>query len=189
MPEGENVHNPAQSAGQNGRINQPEGLNYQLIHKFNILLNLLKMSYYQILYHIVFGTKYRNNTISPQHSEELYKYIWGILKNKGCTLYRINGIENHIHLLVSLHPSVALSDLMKTIKVSSSVWMKQSSFFPDFIGWQDGYAAFTCTHREKEIIIQYIKNQQSHQQNESFLDEYKRLLVENQIDFDEKYLP
>ncbi len=147
------------------------------------------MSYHQILYHIIFGTKFRKNTISPEHAEELYKYIWGILKNKKCTLYRLNGVEDHIHLLISLHPSVSLADLMKTIKVSSSIWMKQSNYFPDFTGWQDGYAAFTYSLKEKENLIRYIKEQKQHHQKESFLDEYKKFLNENQINFEDKYLP
>jgi REP element-mobilizing transposase RayT len=147
------------------------------------------MSYHQILYHIIFGTKYRKNMITEKHSKELYKYIWGIIKNKKCILYRINGVEDHIHLLISLHPSVALADLLKDLKVSSSIWMKQSGLFPDFAGWQEGYAAFTCSFKEKDKIIQYIKKQKEHHQKESFLYEYKRFLNENQIDFDEKYLP
>ncbi|WP_300671257.1 IS200/IS605 family transposase [Soonwooa sp.] len=115
------------------------------------------MSYTQILYHIIFGTKYRKPTINEAHCEELYKYIWGILANKKCKLYRINGVEDHIHLLVGLHPSVALADLVKDVKVASCLWMKQNANFPDFEAWQEGYGAFTYSLREKEMIIGYIK--------------------------------
>ncbi len=101
----------------------------------------------------------------------------------------MNGVEDHIHLLISLYPSVSLADLMKTIKVSSSIWMKQSNYFLDFTGWQDGYAAFTYSLKEKENLIRYIKEQKQHHQKESFLDEYKRFLNENQINFEDKYLP
>lgn len=145
-------------------------------------------SYRQVFYQIVFGTKFRKPTISQQHGEELYKYIWGIIKNKNCHLFRINGIEDHIHIMSDLHPSICLSDYVKDIKVASSIWMKGSGKFPGFEGWQDGYGAFTYSIREKDMIINYIKNQKEHHQTESFYDEYKRLLIENGVVFDEKYL-
>lgn len=145
-------------------------------------------SYRQIYYQIVFGTKYRRPTIAEKHCEELYRYIWGIVKNNKCKLYRINGIEDHIHIFCDLHPSVALSDFVKDIKVASSIWMKQSGLFPDFEAWQEGYGAFTYSIREKDKIINYVKKQKQHHKKETFYDEYKRLLIENEIEFDEKYL-
>lgn len=145
-------------------------------------------SYKQIYYQIVFGTKYRKPTIAEQHCEALYKYIWGIINNKKCKLLRINGIEDHIHIFSDLHPSVALADYVKEIKVASSIWMKESGLFPDFEGWQDGYGAFTYSVREKDMIINYVKKQKEHHKKETFYDEYKRLLIENEIEFDEKYL-
>jgi putative transposase len=146
------------------------------------------MSYRQIFYHIVFGTKNREATIAEPHCEELYKYIWGIIKNNKCKLYRINGVEDHIHIFSDLHPSVSLAGYVKDIKVASSIWMKECGKFPKFIGWQNEYGAFTYSIKEKDIIVNYIKNQKEHHKRESFYDEYKRLLVENRIEFDEKYL-
>jgi putative transposase len=78
-------------------------------------------TYRQIFYHIVFGTKSRRQTITKEYDEELYKYIYGIIKNKRCKLYRINGIEDHIHIMSDLHPSICLSDYVKDIKVASSI--------------------------------------------------------------------
>lgn len=145
-------------------------------------------TYRQIFYQIIFGTKNRKPTISKEHEEELYKYIWGNINNKNCKLYRINGIEDHIHIFSDLHPSICLSDFVKTIKVSTSLWMKENGKFPAFEGWQSGYGAFTYSLREKDMIINYIKNQKEHHKTETFYDEYKRLLIENGIEFDEKYL-
>lgn len=142
----------------------------------------------QIYYQIVFSTKYRKPVLSIEHENELYKYIWGIVKNKNCKLYRINGMPDHIHLFTDLHPSVSLSSLVKDIKVSSNLWIKQSGLFPDFEEWQSGYGAFTYSEREKDIIVNYIKNQKEHHKTESFEDEYKNLLKSNGIEFDEKYL-
>lgn len=145
-------------------------------------------SYRKIYYHIVFGTKYRQPTITPEHDEALYKYIWGIITKQNCMLYRINGITDHIHILSDLHPSVSLADFVKDIKVASSIWMKGHGGFPLFIGWQEGYGAFTYAEKDKDMIIGYIKKQKEHHREENFLDEYKRLLKEHKIDFDEKYL-
>lgn len=145
-------------------------------------------SYRQIFYQIVFGTKNRENTISENHEIELHKYIWGIIKEHNCKLYRINSMPDHIHIFSDLHPSICLSDFVKNIKVASNIWMKNSGKFPLFNGWQEAYAAFTYSVREKDMIIEYIKNQKEHHKKESFFDEYKQLLIENGISFDEKYL-
>jgi REP element-mobilizing transposase RayT len=145
-------------------------------------------TYTQILYQIVFSTKGRENVLLRENRERLYKYIWGVLKNKKCHLYRIGGIENHIHIVTSLHPSIALADLIKEIKVASSGMIKEEKLFPLFRSWQIGYGAFTYSIDAKNNLIEYVKNQESHHKKESFVEEYKRLLKEVDIDFDEKYL-
>jgi putative transposase len=91
-------------------------------------------SHRQILYHIIFSTKNRIPAINQDHKTELYKYIWGIIKNKNCILYQINGSNNHIHILSDLHPSVSLANFVKDIKVATSLWMKESGGFPEFEG-------------------------------------------------------
>ena len=146
------------------------------------------MSYRQIFYQIVFGTKHRQPTIPESHCNELYQYISGIIKKKNCHLYRINGIEDHLHIFSDLHPTVSLSNYIKDIKVASNNWMKANGNFPEFDAWQERYAAFTYSIREKDMIINYIKNQKEHHKVETFYDEFKRLLEENGIEFDEKYL-
>jgi putative transposase len=109
-------------------------------------------TYRQLFYQIFFSTKNRKPAINTTHEASLYKYIWGIIKNKRSTLYRINGIEDDIHIMSDLHPSICLSDYAKEIKVASSLWMKASGNFPAFEGWQDGYGAFTYSTREKKWL-------------------------------------
>jgi len=145
-------------------------------------------SYRQILYHLTFHTKNNEKVFQHFGNEELYKYIWGVLKNKNCKLYRINGTENHIHIACDLHPSVALANLIKDIKVASSVWIKAQKLYPRFSGWAEGYGAFTFSLKEKDAIIKYVMNQQEHHKKFDFQEEYIRLLKENGIEFDEKYL-
>jgi REP element-mobilizing transposase RayT len=144
-------------------------------------------AYRQILYHIVFRTKYSEKSIRQEYSSNLYKYIWGIIKNKKCVLFQINGMEDHIHILSDLHPSVALADYIKDIKVASSKWMKESGYFPDFKGWGIKYCALTYSYKERDIIIHYIKNQQEHHKKESFQNEIKQVFKEHNIDMDEKW--
>ena len=145
------------------------------------------MAYTQILYHIVLRTKRSEPSIAQENVSFLYKYIWGIIKNKKGTLYRINGMEDHIHILSDLHPSFALADFVKSIKVATSLWMKQSPDFPAFQGWEEGYAAFTYSYKDKEVLIQYIKSQQKHHQKEVTQMELKRLWRENGMEPDERY--
>ncbi len=145
-------------------------------------------TYTQILYQIVFSTKKRERTLIEKNQEKLYSYIWGVIKNKKCHLYRINGIEDHIHIITHLHPSIALSDFVKDIKLSTSSWIKENSCFPGFSGWQKGYGAFTYSISEKDRLIEYVKNQKAHHKKKSFKEEYIELLREHKIEFDEKYL-
>jgi len=145
-------------------------------------------TYRQVFYQIVFSTKNREASLAEEHAEMLYKYIWGIIQKRQCKLYRIGGMEDHLHIFSDLHPSISLADYVKEIKIGSGNWMKESGLFPTFAGWQDGYGAFTYNIREKQVIIDYIKNQKEHHKRETFHDEYKRLLMENGVAFEEKYL-
>jgi len=141
------------------------------------------------MYHIVFRTKDSMHTINQLNVDQLYAYIGGTIKKKNCHLYRINGIENHIHILTDLHPSLALADFMRDIKVFSSMWMKESGLFDSFEGWAEGYGSFTCSYRDSDRIIEYIKNQQEHHKKHSFEEEYRSLLAEYGVKIDERFFP
>ena len=145
-------------------------------------------TYTQILYQIVFATKNHEMTMIEPSQEKLYKFIWGILKNKNCHLYRIGGVEDHLHIITHVHPAVAVAYLVKDIKLAASSFIKTNNLFPHFNGWQDGYGAFTYTFSAKNNLIEYVKNQNKHHQKVSFRDEYISLLKEHGIDFDNKYL-
>lgn len=145
-------------------------------------------TYTQILYQIVFSTKNREKALINENREKLYRYIWGILKNKKCVLYKINGVEDHLHIATHIHPTITLSSLVKDIKVSSSVWIKEQGLFPAFKAWQEGYGAFTYSIKEKEALVNYIKKQETHHKTITFREEYIKLLNEHGIEFDEKYL-
>lgn len=144
-------------------------------------------TYTQILYHIVFATKNREPALDKQRREDLYKYFGGIIQKRDGHLYRIGGTEDHVHILCSIHPTVALADLVKEIKVASSQWIKAEKIFPVFRNWQSGYGAFTCSAESKAQIVEYIQNQEQHHRNESSADELKRLLAASGIEYNADY--
>ncbi len=144
--------------------------------------------YTQILYQIVFSTSTETKHYSKQ-TGNYFSVMSGVYWNKKkCTLYQINGVEDHIHIATHIHPSVALADLVKDIKVASSIWIKEKRIFPDFSSWQEGYGAFTYSIKEKDSLMYYIKNQKEHHKKISYKEEYIKLLNEHGINFDERYL-
>jgi REP element-mobilizing transposase RayT len=144
------------------------------------------MSYVQLLYHIVIRTKASQPVLSLEHSDELYRYIWGIIKNKNSILYRINGVEDHVHILLSLHPTIALSDFVREMKAESSKMLKRTTGFERFTAWSEGYAALTYSLRDKEMIIDYIKKQREHHKKVSFKEEYMAFLEEMGLTLDDR---
>lgn len=156
-------------------------------HEVVELKELPVSTYTQILYHLVFSTRNRANTLNINHLPELYKFIWGLLKNKKCYLYRIGGTSDHIHILLEIPPTIAPAALIKDIKLASSKNIKLNKLFYDFEAWQLGYGAFTCSIREKSKLIQYIKKQEEHHKKKSSSEELIELLISNGIEYDLKY--
>lgn len=128
-----------------------------------------------LLHHIVFATKRRENTINVNNKKELYAYIMGIVQNKKCRLIRINGMPDHVHMLVDLHPTVAIAELVKDVKQSSSRWLKNNPAFPGFDCWGEGYYAVSVGVDGLEACRQYIMNQESHHGRLCLLDEMERM--------------
>ena len=146
------------------------------------------MSAVSSMYHIVINTYRRQMTIPDSTSEHMYRYIWSIVKSRHCHLYRINGIGNHIHMLIELSPTVALSDLVRDIKQGSSKWAKQQVYFPQFSGWGKEYGAFSCARRDKDAIMNYIINQREHHKSQTFENEYQAMVVASGLEWNDHRL-
>ena len=157
----------------------PEGLNYG---------RRSMSTFTQILYHIIFATKDRQRVLRADGRQDLYKYIWGVVRNNNCHLYRIGGVEDHVHILTHVHPTVAIAELVKSIKVSTSVCIKEQRVFPEFDVWQEEYGAFTHSIHEKEALIKYIKSQEEHHRVQTFREELAELLKQADVPYDERYL-
>ncbi len=146
------------------------------------------MSHTNCLYHIVFNTYNRANTIPFAHREELYRFIWSLLMKRNCRLLRINGMPNHVHILVDIAPTLALSDIVGELKRESSKWMKWSGNFPSFEGWGKEYFATSKSISEKQVVIEYIKNQVEHHRFHSFEEELREIFSSNGWEWNEKVL-
>ena len=141
------------------------------------------MAHIVLYYHIVWRTKRSERTITESHDCDLYAYIHGYCERKQCKLIRIGGVSDHIHMLVSIRPDVAVSDFVKVLKTETSKWIKtQPDKFPMFDGWGNGYAAFTYSEHDKEMIRQYIMNQKEHHRAHTFREEYEALLADWGLD-------
>jgi len=146
-------------------------------------------TYTQILYHIVFATKDRLPVLTDLRRDDLYRYLTGVIKNNHCRPIWTNGVRDHVHILLSVHPTVALAELLKDIKVASSIWIKENKVFPYFVGWQEGYGAFTYSLRDEPELIAYLKGQEEHHRRVTFEEEYRKLLLDAGIKIDERYFP
>ncbi|MCH6234216.1 IS200/IS605 family transposase [Cognataquiflexum rubidum] len=145
-------------------------------------------TYTQIIFHIVFSTKHRKPVLLQTEKKRLFAYIHQLLTNKNCHLYRVNGMEEHIHILTHIHPTLSVAALIKDIKLASSDFINREGIFPNFNGWQDGYSAFSESIKAKDRLMNYIKTQEEHHKKVSFLEEYQAFLEEYEIKFDPKYL-
>lgn len=141
------------------------------------------MSKTQLLVHLVFSTKCREKSINPEYKRELYGYILGILNNKNCKTVRINGMADHVHILFDLHPSLAVADLVRIIKGSTSDWMKNNPNFRKFKGWGVGYYAVSIGREEKDRCRQYIMNQEEHHKDRSLMIELETMIRAYEMDW------
>ena len=144
-------------------------------------------TYSQLYIQIIFAVKDRSSLIKECNRDEIEKYINGIIANHKCKLLAIYCNPDHTHLMVGLHPSTAISDLVREIKTSSSAFIKKRFGCSSF-SWQEGYAAFSYSRRHIDFVINYILNQPQHHAKRGFKEEYLDILQKSGIEYDEKYL-
>ena len=148
----------------------------------------MSQSYSSLLIHIVFSTKNRENIITPDIQGELYSYVATICKANKSPLLKIGGMQDHIHILLSLSRLVAIAKLVMDIKTNSSKWLKtKDDKFTDF-AWQKGYGAFTLGQSAIKQCADYIANQAEHHKTISFENEFLNFLEKYQIKYNQKYI-
>ena len=145
-------------------------------------------SYTKILIHYVFSTKNREKIMTAPLQERLWAYMGGIAKGNNMKALAIGGIEDHVHLLISLPVTLSISKAIQLIKGGSSKWVHDT--FPDYnkFRWQEGYGAFSVSVSQIKNTIAYINKQKEHHLKESFQDEYISVLEEHVIEYDKRYV-
>ena len=145
-------------------------------------------TYTQIHIQAVFAVRNRQSLIQNAWKNELYKYITGIIQNYGHKVLQINGMPDHIHILIGMRPNQSISELLQQIKKSSTDWINENNFLKQGFSWQSGYGAFSYTKSQIPTIIKYIQKQEEHHKKKSFQEEYLGSLNEYEIEYDERYI-
>jgi len=139
-------------------------------------------------YHIIFSTKNRERWITSDIEPRIWSYLGGIARENRLVPLTIGGIEDHLHLVLNVPPSVALSKALQLLKGGSSKWMHET--FPTLrgFGWQDGYGAFTVSKSNLAEVIRYVEDQREHHRHKTFQEEFRALLDRHGVEYDERYL-
>ncbi|HKV41363.1 MAG TPA: IS200/IS605 family transposase [Blastocatellia bacterium] len=145
-------------------------------------------TYSQIIIQLVFAVEGRQSLISPEHQEELNKYVTGIVRNKRSKMLAVNGIPDHIHILIGLNPAQAISGLVRDIKADSNEWINSKGWVRGRFSWQEGYGAFSYSRSQLDRVVRYVMNQREHHSKRTFKDEYLTLLRKFDIAFKDEYL-
>jgi putative transposase len=149
----------------------------------------MKANTYTKLYaHCIFTPKGRHSLLIEPIRENIHKYIYGVIKGIKCYPIAINGTIDHIHILVGFNPTLSISDLVRDVKRSSSLYINENHLLPNKFSWQEGFGAFTVGYRELEHVYQYVLNQEAHHSKDSFREEYFKILASEGIDFNSDYL-
>ena len=145
-------------------------------------------TYSQIYIQVVFAVKGRHNLLAKQWRNEVFKYMSGIITNKGQKPIIVNGMDDHIHAFIGLKPSMALSDLVRDVKNNSTNFINDHAWINGKFSWQEGYGAFSYGHSQIENVYNYILKQEEHHHKQTFKEEYMDFLKKFEIEHDVKYL-
>ena len=145
-------------------------------------------TYTQVHLQLVFAPKYRAALIHTYWENDLYKYITGIIQNNKHKMIAINGMPDHLHLLIGFRTTQSMADLMQDVKAGSSKWINDNKYCNCRFEWQEGYGAFSYSKSQLPDVIRYIENQKEHHRKKTFLDEYKSFLEKFEVAYDERYI-
>ena len=145
-------------------------------------------TYYQIYVQVVFAVKYRDAIISEEWRSKLLGVIGNLINETGCKTIIVNGVEDHVHCLLGLKPTISISDLMKVVKAKSSKFVNDNQLSKSKFNWQEGYGAFSYSRSQIDSVYKYIENQKQHHKRETFNDEYLNFLNKFNVPYEEKYI-
>ena len=148
----------------------------------------MSSTHHGILIHVVFSTKQRFKLLHKDWRDDLFAYMGGIATEHKSKLLRSGGVEDHVHLLMKIHPKFAISDTIKLIKGNSSRWINDNKKIAARFDWQRGYGAFSVSESMSNTVKRYIENQEEHHRQQSFKDEYISFLKKHNIEYDRRYV-
>ena len=142
----------------------------------------------QLHIQFIFAVKYRIAVIQPSWKESLHKYITGIFQKNKHKMLQINGMPDHMHILIGLHQEQSISSIIQNVKTESSKWINNKKLTPGKFAWQDGYGAFSYSKSQVPRVIRYIQQQEQHHRKKTFLEEYRSFLEAFEIEYDDRYI-
>jgi len=142
----------------------------------------------QIYIQLVFSPKHRDRLLMEKIRPRVFEYLSGIATNLGHKSIIINGVSDHVHLFLGLNPKIAISETVKELKRSSSIFINEQKFSPGKFEWQEGYGGFSYGKSQIEDVYNYVKNQENHHKKRTFKEEYLDFLYKYEIEFEEQYL-
>ena len=145
-------------------------------------------TYTQLQIHAVFAPRFRDAVIHPSWEEDLYRYLTGAVQGQGHKMLQVNGMPDHVHCLIGMHPKQSVMDLLKTTKEESSRWINKNDLVRGRFAWQPGYGAFSVDKRGVPAVATYIQLQKVHHQKMDFRSEYRKLLKKAEVEYDERYI-
>lgn len=138
--------------------------------------------------HFVFAPKYRAAVLDKAWRDDLFKYITGIVQTRGHKMLCINGMPDHVHMLIGFRPTESMADLMQKVKEDSSAWIRTQKLVKGTFRWQEGYGAFSYSKSHVPNVIRYIQQQEKHHAKKTFIDEYVEMLEKFEVDYDPRYI-
>jgi putative transposase len=141
-----------------------------------------------VIVHLIFSTKDRFPCINKALRPALHAYLATIVRNSGCEAYRVSGTGDHVHIAIRLARTIAISELIQEIKTSSSIWIKKQRLELRNFAWQHGYGVFSIAPSDLHGLVQYIDNQEEHHRIKTFEEEYRAILNQHGVVYDERYV-
>jgi len=145
-------------------------------------------NYTQMYVHLVFAVKRREAALTKEIRSEIFEYISGIITNMNHKSIIVNGVSDHIHILIGMNPSQSISDTVHHIKRNSSLYINKNGLCKGRFSWQEGFGGFTYSRSQIGNVYRYIENQEKHHEKSNFKDEYVKTLKRFQIDYNDEYL-
>jgi putative transposase len=145
-------------------------------------------TYTSLHYHLVFSTKDRERWIDPAIEQRIWEYLGGIARTNEMKALIVGGIEDHVHLLVGMKPTISVSHAVQQLKGASSKWIHETFLDLAAFNWQDGYGAFTVSKSQLPDVTSYLENQREHHRVRTFQEEYRALLDKHEIEYEDRYL-